>query len=202
MTKPSLSRCAWGVVVAVTVLLQTACGSAPASPSAIAAGTLTAEAGATGGADRPFSGECRTTFEFVMPSSDAALPPPTAGLVTKGFVTISGNCVLEHLGNATTEALERLEGPPDTPPEVITKVENAGWYTAANGDKLMFTMTGDVAPGDAAWPVRFAGGVTLRGGTGRFSHASGSSIFDGGARFLSATGGVGYFVHPQGTISY
>jgi hypothetical protein len=202
MTKPSLSRCAWGVVVAVTVLLQAACGQAPASPSATAAGTLSVGAGATGGADRPFSGECRTTFEFVMPSSDAALPPPTAGLVTKGFVTISGNCILAHLGNSTTEALERLEGPPDTPPEVITKIQNAGWYTAANGDKLMFTMTGDVSPGDAEWPVRFAGGVTLRGGTGRFTNASGSTVFDGGARFLSATGGVGYFVHPQGTVSY
>lgn len=63
-------------------------------------------------------------------------------------------------------------------------------------------MTGDVTVGDAEWPARFAGAVTLHGGTGRFANARGATVFDGGARFLSATGGVGYFVHPQGTISY
>lgn len=201
MTRSSMSLLT-GVVIATSMVLQVACAQAPASPSPTSASRLSAAASATGGTDRPFSGECRTTFEFVTPAAGTELPAATEGLVTKGFVRFVGTCTLTHLGNAATEALERLEGPPDTPPEVITKIENIGSYTAANGDKLTFRMAGDVTPGAEEWPVLFAGTVTFTGGAGRFVTASGSGLFEGGARFESPSAGVGYFVHPQGTISY
>ena len=73
--------------------------------------------------------------------------------------------------------------------------------TAKNGDTLVLALV--VQPGatiNVEGGVLFSGSYTIRGGTGRFSGATGSGIFGGTGLFLTETDGIGAFA-VVGTIS-
>jgi hypothetical protein len=67
--------------------------------------------------------------------------------------------------------------------------------TAANGDTLDVIMEGTVTPGSDG-VVTFGGDITFSGGTGRFSDATGSGAYSGGAGpstgFFSIHGAISY----------
>lgn len=145
-------------------------------------------------AARRVSGRCETSFTF-LPA------PPPVGCSTfldvpSGFVSITGECQVTHLGRSTTEAVQQLvfaldaEGRPilvDGQP-VVSQLRNCGSFRAANGDQLHFTAAGPTRPGDSPASVAFHGSFVFSGGTGRFESSSGTAAFFGGASLVSNTG--------------
>ena len=59
-------------------------------------------------------------------------------------------------------------------------------FTAANGDKLMTTITMQLCP-IAPGIFHGVGTYVVTGGTGRFARATRSGVFDGTANFSTAT---------------
>lgn len=128
---------------------------------------------------RPAGGTCATTFVV-----DVSAPPLT--------LDIEGVCNLKHLGRTTMTARQRID---------ITNghIENTTTYTAANGDMLMTTFSGQVIspPGP---DVVFVGVETYISGTGRFASVSGTSALSGTAT-LAGTSGTGQY-STQGSLTY
>jgi hypothetical protein len=92
-----------------------------------------------------------------------------------------------------------------TDDQLVNVVDGSGsatyTLTGASGDTLILALvipiggTVNVESG-----VTFSGSYTITGGTGRFSGATGSGVFAGGALFLTETDGIGAFA-VAGTIS-
>ena len=138
-----------------------------------------------GGTDRPVSGTISATV--------------TLNVLT-GAVTVEGGGVASHIGKFTTS----LEG---TVMITSTGTFGSGTFTtvAANGDELTgtYTLATPGAPGVAHTTTIV---MTLTGGTGRFSDASGTQTsvtevspisFSGGVLVNSAVGTI-----TTGQISY
>jgi hypothetical protein len=150
---------------------------------AIATGAAAALAAAgvagAGTGDRPMSGSCDTTFSI----------PNT------GVISITGTCLLTHLGlaryTATQTALPNADG--------TLHLTITGFYTAANGDILRSTLDGTGR--FTATGVAYSTTETFTGGTGRFANASGSDADEGVAAFTGATTGTSSFV-TSGQIAY
>ena len=145
---------------------------------------LPAVAGAApGGTARPHEGRCDTVVN--------ALP--------SGTLEIELDCQFRHLGRTTGLLVQQVipSGPPVggvLPATLLATVS----YTAANGDTLVGTFTGTAAIDLATGAVRYSGVETLTGGTGRFAHASGTSLLNGTASTVSNAG----FYVTSGTLDY
>jgi hypothetical protein len=154
-------------------------------------------------AARPIKGDCSTAFTFIDPGAagQCAVFQP----VPSAFIAISGQCAVSHLGRTELNAVQQLvflldasgqpvviQGQP-----VVTQLRNCSTLTAANGDALVHTTIGEVAPAGPA-QVEFSGPMAFVGGTGRFARASGQATFSGTASLATNTGGFSF----EGTVSY
>jgi hypothetical protein len=126
--------------------------------------------------DRPFGGRCETGITFLAPLPD---DPANVQRLHIDYV-----CQLRHLGRTTgsAEQIVVFTGP------TTLNASNTTTYTAANGDQLFASWTGDGTFDAATLTVTFAGDETYSGGTGRFAGASGSAFLDGSASLVTATG--------------
>lgn len=145
--------------------LSTGCAEgspvAPAASRSLLAGAPRATSHAASVITRPAGGQCVTQIE-VLPADFPIL-----------LLHITGDCTLQHLGRATLDMTQTVN--------LITgAIANNSTYTAANGDVLRAPFTG-VATFNPDGSVGFAGSEVYRGGTGRFSNASGSSALSGTA---------------------
>lgn len=92
--------------------------------------------------------------------------PPPAPL----NLTVNAEGQATHLGHYSSTASAVITFPSPT----TAVFDGGGTFTAANGDQLSFTYTGDFFPG----PVPGGrGNYEIVGGTGRFAGATGSGIF-------------------------
>jgi len=154
-------------------------------------------------AARPIKGDCSTAFTFIDPGAagQCAVFQP----VPSAFIAISGQCTVSHLGRTELHAVQQLvflldasgqpviiQGQP-----VATQLRNCSTLTAANGDALVHTTIGVVAPTGPA-QVEFTGPMAFVGGTGRFAQASGHATFSGTASLATNTGGFSF----EGTVAY
>ncbi len=73
-------------------------------------------------------------------------------------------------------------------------------YTAANGDTMDVTYTGQLFPsGDPNFPYEAVADVEIQGGTGRFANATGGGVLTGGFTGEIPVGDV--FFTIEGTLS-
>jgi hypothetical protein len=135
---------------------------------------------ATAGGGLPMAGNCATTF--------------TVG--GTGAISITGSCVLTHLGRTTYRATQIVT--PNGDGTVHIAVD--GIYTAANGDQLHGVISGTGSFGGGS-SVSYTTTETFVGGTGRFAHASGEVTDTGIATFTGATTGLSTY-SMLGSISY
>ncbi len=91
-------------------------------------------------------------------------PPPTPLAIT-----LTGEGTATHLGRYTSSASAVV-----TFTSEGAVFDGGGTFTAANGDELVFTYTGDFFPGPVPSGV---GTYEIDGGTGRFDGATGSGTF-------------------------
>lgn len=103
---------------------------------------------------RPIAGHCEVTFT-VLPST-----PP---LVRQAD---SGTCQVSQLGATTTVGAQTINFATLT--QTATRT-----FTAANGDELRATSTGTSRPGAGPGEIDFDAMLTIVGGTGRFTNATG-----------------------------
>lgn len=130
------------------------------------------------------------------PEADSASVPFNGNIVaaitgqdvqgpTEVVVTTAGSGNAAHIGRFTSA--EELHLNPQTGSFTGTIT-----FTAANGDELACTLTGQFGPANAA-----AGEYVITGGTGRFADASGGASFS-----VSMTGATTFRVNFTGDISF
>ena len=150
---------------AVLVLLTTGCtADAVTSPGSkrdnpIASASLVA-------ASVPMHGRCEMS----------PLGPPIVSfpIITE---TDGGLCQLAHLGRVTFYGTQQINAVTRTQTAQVT-------LAAANGDELRFTNVGsNTSTGPTT--IRFSGTMTIVGGTGRFSGATGQLSAEGTADLVS-----------------
>jgi hypothetical protein len=115
----------------------------------------------------PLSGTCETTFD-----PPTFLRPPAVFSQTD-----IGTCKLSHLGKSTFYSLKEIDFAAGT-----QKTTDAT-FTAANGDVLHATGEGVSSPG-LPGKINFNATLTFKGGTGRFTNASGYINIEGQADII------------------
>ena len=148
--------------VALFVTVATAACSGPSAPtpltgSASASGEAPVVAKVTGGqstSTRPMSGSCTTTFGAPLS------PPPIIRQVD------TGDCQFSHLGRTAIYLLQDID--------VVngTQVSVELTFTAADGDVLRASNVGTNAR-TGPTSSSFTSTLTVTGGTGRFTNATG-----------------------------
>lgn len=121
---------------------------------AVASVCLSQAAGA--GESIPFKGRDVGTFALPGPCADGSLR-----------VLIEGSGTATHLGRYSYEADECFN-------PVTGAFSGVPIITAANGEQLFGTYTGQVAPTGNPAVVSYVEQMSISGGTGRFSDASGT----------------------------
>lgn len=107
--------------------------------------------------------------DWIASGTGSTAPDPERGIDVDAF---SGRS--SHLGNFTGEGFHVLN------PLDFTFAGQAAW-TAANGDKLFASYTGQVFPsGDPDYPYGFVATLVADGGTGRLAGADGIAVMTGG----------------------
>lgn len=149
-------------------------------------GTISYDAGGTGGqASRPFRGSA----EGVVTGLIAPTPEHPFGGLT---ATWTGHST--HLGAFTrTEVLYYTNA-------AQTEFEGEFVFTAANGDQLFATFSGQFVPGSEPGVLLGEGSYEFTGGTGRFADASGTADFTVVA--VIADGQITATVEFDGSIAY
>jgi hypothetical protein len=136
-------------------------------PSGVRLAAVAANAG--GPLARPISGSCETTT--------VAPPVFTPPILQQ---TDRGTCQLSHLGHATVLGTQQINVAAGTETAEVT-------FTAANGDALYTTNVGaNTKTGPTT--IRFAGTMTIVGGTGRFTGATGQIRAEGTADLVTGSG--------------
>ncbi len=112
----------------------------------------------------PFKVDC-VTYPVVVPG-DGYLE-----------VEIPSDCQGTHLGKSEwyADSVVDVSSPPPPFPQTGTM-----FFTAANGDKLIGTFAGEGVPNELGG-FDYWGEYLITEGTGRFSGATGSGTYDGGA---------------------
>ncbi len=110
-------------------------------------------------------------------------PPVTEGPYL--YIKWDGCAIISHLGQVTCYSYDEMVD--FTPQESLPVMTGTIYFKAANGDVLIATMDGFVtSPPDQ--PVTFEGVLTFTGGSGRFSTATGTAAYAGGADMQTMTG--------------
>jgi hypothetical protein len=140
-------------------------------------------------ADVPIQGRCETDTQVI----DMQFGPTGPTHVT---IVITGTCQLSHLGRSTTSAVQVVDLTTGTfaAEDVV--------YVAANGDLLRATHTGMITSAGADNSLTFTGTQSFGGGTGRFTSATGSAEFVGGASGPDGQGRGTGFLELAGRIAY
>jgi hypothetical protein len=145
------------------------------------------------------SASIRSVFADALPAQ-AAAPPNicvpfrangSAGSVQIGGgpppapidITLNAEGRASHLGRYSSSASFVVTFTSPT----TAVFDGGGTFTAANGDQLVFTYTGDFFPGPVA---RGLGSYDVVGGTGRFEGATGSGVFSSGDGHTTFDGDV------------
>ena len=136
------------------------------STESLASPTLSREAPV----ERPLKGECDVAAVFTSETE----------------LLIMGSCELAHLGHTTVVAYQTID--PTSFPIAYT---NSTTYTAANGDELRTTDIGTAMPGPEG--LTLSGAVTVIGGTGRFTDATGEAALNGAVRFTGPASTIGNY---------
>jgi hypothetical protein len=177
-----------GSVLVLLATLTTACSDASAptrptnSPSMSSGGApALADVAAEQQASKlPVSGTCTTTFGAPLS------PPPVIRQVD------TGTCQLAHLGRTAIYLVQDI----DVVAGTQTSVELT--FTAANGDVLRASNVGThVQTGPTS--SSFSSTVTITGGTGRFTNASGQWHLEG---TVDRTTNTATFTIVDGWITY
>ena len=96
--------------------------------------------------------------------------------------TTAGTGNATHMGRIRSDGNLTIVGQPSCiGNEVGFAAEMQDTFTRANGDKLMTAITMQLCP--IAPGIYHGGTYVVTGGTGRFSNATGSGVFDGTANF-------------------
>lgn len=156
---------AFGVLLVPTFIVG--CGRDPVVPDQTAAeGPGTSAVGPAVAARDAASPVCVPFKVHGSPGSlEIAGGPPPAPL----DLTLTGEGQATHLGHYTSSARAVV-----TFTSEGAAFDGGGTFTAANGDELVFTYTGDFFPGPVPSGV---GTYEIDGGTGRFDGATGSGTF-------------------------
>ena len=123
---------------------------------------------------RSFAAVCALAALVATPAALAA-PRAYSANGTANFVSateFTGSGQATHLGRYTEAGTVSFS--PTADPDVL-HVEGTVTYTAANGDELDATISGELDQGTGALTAT----VTYVGGTGRFAAASGSAALTG-----------------------
>jgi hypothetical protein len=128
---------------------------------------------------RPFSGTCELTFN-----------PPPLPLPPVVEQTDAGTCHFTELGKTELYGVQTINFAAGT---------QVGWrtLTAANGDVLRVEHTGTSAPAGPGL-VGFRAMITIVGGTGRFTNATGNIVGVGLANLATHVTNVTF----EGSITY
>jgi hypothetical protein len=135
---------------------------------------------------------------LAAPSVRAAEPPNWKGHLT-GSTQPAGDVDVDAFGGKSSQ-LGRFtaEGFHVLNPVDFTFTGVAVW-TAANGDELWVTFTGQIFPSDDPdFPFGVVGFLDVDGGTGRFAHGRGRSAMNGG--FTGVPGD--FYLDFQGTLRH
>jgi hypothetical protein len=163
------------VVLAVAVVFVAGCGRSPSSPSGVTAGAAPGLAAPSSvemkAVDVPFSGAVTGTLQFDAANPQGCAPSPvTAGIGATGMSDATGTA--SHMGEVTYHTEQCLIPHPGQPTEIVGKMLV---LTAANGDEIHGTFTGQSAQDPVLkLPVVHAT-FTFKGGTGRFENATGTA---------------------------
>lgn len=120
-------------------------------------------------APRPLTGRCETTF------NPPPLPPPPVHRQTD-----AGTCELAPLGTVQFHSVKDINF------AAGTQTTTEATFTAPNGDVLRAVGSGSSAPSQPG-RVAFTATLTLTGGTGRFTEASGEAHVKGEAVMATRT---------------
>jgi hypothetical protein len=140
-------------------------------------------------ADVPIRGRCETVTQVIGMQFGPTGP-------TQITLWITGTCQLSHLGRSTTSAVQVVDL------TTGTFIAENTVYVAANGDVLQATHTGTITSIGPDGSVTFIGTQTFVGGTGRFTSATGSADFVGGASGPDADGRGAGFLELDGRVAY
>ena len=111
----------------------------------------------------------------------------TITFTSPSTATTTGTGNATHLGRITSDGSLAIVGEASCiGNEVGFAVEMQDTFTAANGDKLMTTITMQLCP-IAPGIYHGVGTYVVTGGTGRFARATGSGVFDGTGNFNTGT---------------
>lgn len=159
----------FNALTATVAILTLACsGDVPtAAPLNVARSVASRGETAREADSRPISGTCQShivSVEFLSPTSAREV--------------VTGPCQITHLGRATVYLRQVIDF------TTGRAVSEDLTFTAANGDILRAT---SITVGTPTSPTTFSlvGTFVFVGGTGRFSHASGSADFVGSADFAT-----------------
>jgi hypothetical protein len=151
-------------VGAVLVALSVGC-DLPTSPDTPTSSITTSGATAVSSTPRTFAAHAGVPFTGKLEGVvDVTFPDPLSLAV---FIQATGTAA--QLGRFTIEIPHLVD---------LTTGIGTGTYefTAANGDKLTATFTGQGSPTDIPGVVSIVENATITGGTGRFANASGEFI--------------------------
>jgi hypothetical protein len=151
-------------------LVLAGCATEPLPPEAAATpSNVRAEAARGAPSPRPLTGRCETTF------NPPPLPPPPVHRQTD-----RGSCRLAHLGRAEFYSVKDIDF------VTGTQTTTEATFTAPDGDILRAVGSGTSMPGQPG-RVAFSAVLTLTGGTGRFTHATGQAHVRGEAVLATRT---------------
>ena len=168
----------YAIAVLALAGMAAACGGSPVSPSAtagsglngLAAGATSATPSGSLGHSTPFKGTLDGVYTLAFPSPLILLVEGTG----------TGNAT--QLGQFTFGYDESVN---------LSTGVGTGTYelTAANGDKLTADWTGAGFPTADPTVLRIVENATIKGGTGRFTNASGSFTVERLFSFVTNSGG-------------
>lgn len=146
-----------------------------------------------------------TLLAFVSQSVQASGEKPFHATFTTQLESVLEFPLLHVTVNSRGQATYMGRTTADTTDQVINVIDGSGTatyvLTGVNGDTLILALVFPIGGSvNVEGGVTFSGSYTVAGGTGRFSGATGSGVFAGGALLLTETDGIGAFA-VVGTIS-
>ena len=169
-------QCIWRTCAALTVVLSGCSADSVTNPAPIGQRRVD---GIRAAVSVPMGGSCETSL-----AGPPVVNPP---IITQSDV---GVCQLAHLGRVSAYDTQQINLATGTETAQVT-------FTAANGDELRLTNVGsNTRTGPTT--IAFTGTMTVVGGTGRFTGATGQLSAAGTADLVSGKG----WITLDGSIGY